>query len=139
MFRIIRRSSVVLFLGLMCSGAWLLPGCAEEAPKRKYRVLEGTAEKIDLKTGQVSMNYFSKKRNEELAVEGRITDETEVLINGRLARLEDIRPQEHVRVTGYKEGKGANALVVVTRVEIERPEWSDVGSSSGAATQPAGP
>ena len=126
-------------LGLLCAAAWLLPGCAEEAPKRKYRVLEGTAEKIDLKTGQVSMNYFSKKRNEELAVEGRITDETEVLINGRLARLEDIRPQEHVRVTGYKEGKGVNALVVVTKVEIERSDWSDVGSSSEATTRPAGP
>ena len=139
MFRNTRRSSVLFALGLACGGSWLLSGCSEEAPERKYRVLEGTAEKIDLKTGQVSMNYFSKKRNQEIAVEGRVTDETEVLINGRLARLEDIRPQEHVRVTGYKEGKGANALVVVTKVEIERADWSDVGSSSAATTRPAEP
>ena len=139
MFRTIRRSCVMLALGLSCSGAWLLSGCSEEAPDRKYRVLEGTAEMIDLKTGKVSMQYFSKKRNEELAVEGRVTDTTEVLINGRLARLEDIRPQEHVRVTGYKEGKGVNALVVVTKVEIERSDWSDVGSSSEATTRPAEP
>jgi hypothetical protein len=123
-------------LGLTAIG---LCGCGDENEGPRQYVLEGTAETIDARTGDVSMRWFNPKRNKEVVINGRVSDTTEVFINGKLARFEDVRPQEQVRVTGYKEGKGESTIVVVTKVEVDRPDWNEVGAPTvpAAQTQPA--
>ncbi len=126
-----RRAGVVA-LGLAVVA---LGGCQGEDEGRKQYVLEGTAESIDARTGEVSMRWFNSKRNKEVVINGRVSETTEVFINGKLARFEDVRPQEQVRVTGYKEGKGEAAIVVVTKVEVQRPDWDEAGTAATPAAQ----
>ena len=117
---------------LLCVGvAWpLVLGCSDDKPKRKYHVLEGTVKNVDLSTNKVSMLWYSEKRGMELTVDGTVTGETEVLINGRVAKLEDLIIGERIKVEGYQVGKGENKRLVATRVTVERSEVIDTSKSS---------
>ena len=122
---------------LACAVAWAtLAGCREEKPQRTYREpLEGTAEAINLQTGEVTMLWHNPKKNSDVTLTGRVTEETEYFINGRSATLADIRLKEQVRVTGYVRGKGIDKEYMVTRVDVEREE--DWIPTSAPTTQPA--
>lgn len=108
-------------------------GCSRDDDGPDHRIIEGTVERIDLETGAVALRFFHKRSNSQQVLEGRITKETEVLINGQVAALKDIKQNERVRVTGYKIGSGANAEMVAMKVEIERPEWIDTGPAQTAS------
>lgn len=108
-------------------------GCSRDDDGPEHRIIEGTVEQIDLDTGRVSLRFFHKRSNSQQVLEGRITNETEVLINGQVAALKDIMQNERVRVTGYRIGSGANAEMVAMKVEIERPEWIDTGPAQTAS------
>ena len=117
---------------LLCVGmAWsLVLGCGDDKPKRKYNVLEGTVKNIDLSTNKVSMFWYSEKQGTEVTIDGTVTSETEVLINGRVAKLEDLIIGERIKVEGYQVGKGENKRLVATRVTVERSEVIDTSKSS---------
>ena len=117
-----------LFPALLAAGLLMtLPGCSKDDDEPEFRQLEGTAEKLNLDTGQVALRFFHQKSGTEQVIEGIVNDQTEVLINGRVAKLKDIRLKERVKVTGYRKGKGADAQMVAVKVEIERPEWIATG------------
>ena len=110
------------------------PGCSKEDDKPETRQLVGTAEKINLETGEVALRFFHEKSGSEQIIEGSVTDGTEVLINGKVAELKDIRLKERVKVIGYRKGKGAGARIVAIRIEIERPEWIETGGDAEPAS-----
>lgn len=126
------RVLAALALGVILASS----GCSKDDEEPEFRQIEGTAEKLDLATGEVALRFFHKKSGKEQILSGMVTDQTEVLINGRVAELKDIRLQERVKVTGYKKGSGARAQLVAVKVEIERPEWIETGGAGDAA--PAG-
>jgi hypothetical protein len=113
-----------------------LPGCSKDDDEPEFRQLEGTAEKLNLDTGQVALRFFHQKSGTEQVIEGIVNDQTEVLINGRVAKLKDIRLKERVKVTGYRKGKGADAQMVAVKVEIERPEWIATGGEEQGSSGP---
>lgn len=136
-----------LLPALLTAGLFItLPGCSKDDDEPEFRQLEGTAEKLDLGTGQVALRFFHQKSGTEQVIEGIVNDQTEVLINGRVAKLKDIRLKERVKVTGYRKGKGDDVQMVAVKVEIERPEWIETGGAdqgasgtqaeAGAAEQP---
>ncbi len=121
-----------IMLGLSVAVLPGLCGCSRDDDKPDHRQIEGTVEKIDLETGSVSLRFFHRKSNSEQILIGRITDTTEVLINGQQAAPEDILLNERVKVTGYKSGTGINAEIVAVKVEIERAEWIETSSTQKA-------
>ncbi|MFQ6048951.1 MAG: hypothetical protein ACE5K7_06270 [Phycisphaerae bacterium] len=111
------------------------PGCRQRQAQRKYRpAIQGTAKTINPQTGEVSMEWYSPKRQQWIEVHGTVTDETEVLINGRSAQLSDVRPGDRVKVIGYEEGKGTAKRLVAAKIMVTREE-----EFSTTATAPAGP
>lgn len=117
-----------LLPAVMAAGLLItLPSCSKDDDEPEFRQLEGTAEKLNLDTGQVALRFFHKKSGSEQIIEGIVNDQTEVLINGRVAELKDIRLKERVKVTGYRKGKGSDVQMVAVKVEIERPEWIETG------------
>lgn len=103
-------------------------GCGEEKPTRKYRTLEGIAESIDAAGGQVAMRWYHVKSQQWRVIKGQVTDETEVLVNGRSAKLEDVRSGDPVKVVGYQEGKGLNVRLVATKVLVTREDLTTTPS-----------
>lgn len=132
---------VVLILGSMGSG------CSDRGEKgRKIRKVEGVAKKIDLKNNFVSMSFRDQKGADRI-LEGTVRNDTEVLINGRAARLEDVREGDKAVVYGYKEGEGLSQQLIATKIEITRAQdlqWKSAEpptatpTSGPATTQPAG-
>jgi len=112
-------------------------GCSSRgAGKPKQKRLEGIAEKVDLQNNYVSMRVSDNKGGERI-LEGTFKEDTEVLINGRAAKLDQVRPGDKVVVFGYREGEGENQKLVATKVEVTRPEGSDWKRT--AADKPAEP
>ena len=121
-----------IMLGLTVTVLPGLCGCSRNDDEPEHRQIEGTVEKIDLESGSVALRFFHRKSNSEQVLDGRITDTTEVLINGQQATPKDILLKERVKVTGYKKGSGVNAEIVAVKVEIERAEWIETGSTRKA-------
>jgi hypothetical protein len=135
--RIVCASSIVV-------GLAALSGCGEKRPEREYRTIAGTAKSIDEATGKVAMIYHNKKKQLDIPVEGTITPNTEILINGRVAQLGEIKIGEQVVVTGYVERQGDDKRIIATKIEVERPEWTRgpnaaSQSASKSASKPTTP
>ena len=112
-------------------------GCGKGKPERKYYTLKGTAEQIDADTGEVSMRAYIEKQQQWRVYTGQATDQTEVMINGRQAKLGDINPGDEGEVTGYIEGEGFNKRLVATKISITREEaFSTSGPADGPNTTP---
>lgn len=110
-------------LPLFCIFAFFLGGCGDDKPRVEVLSIEGTIEAIDARkdgTGSVKVSYFSPKRQEEIVGTGMVTKETEILINGAVATLKDLRVGDRVRSDVRVEKKnGARTLVALT-VYIDR-------------------
>ncbi|MCH7526101.1 MAG: hypothetical protein IID39_01570 [Planctomycetes bacterium] len=117
------RCAVVLFVAGV-------GGCSDHKPSVEYRQLEGTVEKIDLVSGLVTLRYRNPKTNEERKVEGSVTKETEILVNGKLAALKDIRIGEHVSVHGRVERIGKVRRITALKIVVNRDETVTFGPSS---------
>jgi hypothetical protein len=106
--------------GLLSLGVVLaLGGCRQSTPERSYQVESGIASMIDIQTGTVSMTWTHRRTGEPMLLTGKITQETEIFINGISASVEDVQPGDAVEVTAWQDPGG---VWIVTRVNIERPE-----------------
>lgn len=117
----------------------LTAACRSDKPERKYvEPIEGRAEAINVETGEVTMLWYNEKKGKEVPITGRVTDETEYFINGRAAKLTDIRLNERVRVSGYIRGSDMDREYIVVKVEVDRADdWIPTSASSQpAAAQP---
>ena len=108
---ILSLSTAVIFVG----------GCAGTAPDREYNAVTGVASEIDLETGKVSMDWRNEETGEIRRLTGRVTQETEICINGIGAELADVRLGDRVTVVVYHQSDDPTRRIV-TQVQIERPE-----------------
>ena len=118
-------------------------GCSEKGKKpKKVRTVTGIAKKIDLKGNYVAMS-FTDRDGKERTLEGVLKEDTDVIINGRAAKLEDVHEGDKVAVSGYKEGKDDELKCIATRVEVTRvgsDDWKPTASGVKPATsQPSKP
>jgi hypothetical protein len=126
MFSVLRHSAVLASLVVFCAAG----GCSDKSGKSpKVKKVVGIAKKIDLTNNRVAMAVSDEKGNSRM-LEGTVREDTEVWINGRSQRLEDVREGDKVEVSGFKEGDGENAKLVATKVIVTRPEGSDWKSTS---------
>ncbi len=131
------RNRAVWTVGLIL--ALGLVGCSENSSKKpKLRRVEGVAKTIDLEKNQVSMVVRDDKGNES-ELQGSVRDDTEVWINGRSQKLEDIRPGDTVVVFGYREGAREQKKLVATKVEVTRSrdsDWKSTGTPVAKKPEP---
>lgn len=107
-------------------------GCNEDKEAFEVVPLEGKIEAITSNgdgTGELTVSYYSDKHKQEVSGTGRVTKETEVLINGVVARLEDLREGEHVRGDVRIDKKGDSKTRTVLRIHVDRPK--PVGGGTG--------
>lgn len=122
---------------VICAVALLFAvGCAEEDDTPKTLEMPGTIQKIDLQKRTVEVMIYSEKQKAELPVTIELTDETEVMINGALAKFEDVRIGETAEGTVLVEKRDGKRHFVATRVKIERAETLTAPGADGKAESP---
>ena len=122
---------------LLVVGLMGLTGCRKEKSEREERTIKGTALNVDEATSKVSMRYYNKKKQVSMTLEGTVTPNTEILINGRVAQLGEIKSGEQVVVTGYTEKTAGQRKLVAMKVEVQRDEWLKAPSTTTkSATKP---
>lgn len=105
--------------------ASVLAGCRDSDPGFEVITLEGKVEKLKIEadgTGEITVLYFSEKHNQEMLGTGTITKETEIMISGVLARLEDIRLGEHVRGEVRIQKKREKQERIALKIYIDRAQ-----------------
>ena len=112
---------------LLCVAAGIMwaPGCRKEAPTTEVMTLEGKVEKIKLtseETGELSVSYYSEKHGQEVVGTGLVTRETEIVVNGVVAKLADLREGERVRGEVRIEKRGGKKQQIVLKIYVDRPK-----------------
>jgi hypothetical protein len=129
MQQMIRTGTMVaMAAGLLAFGA-----CGHKNTEPEHRTIEGVAESIDPSSNQVSMRWYNPRKQVDMKVVGTVTDQTEILINGRVARLEDIKLGEKVKVTGRIMKDSGSPQLIATRIEVTR----ESSPTSVPSTRPA--
>ena len=123
-----------------------LGGCGDKEPAHAHRKVEGIIESIDQANSEVTLRYFSDKHKAEMTITGAVTSDTEILINGVISNLADLRPGERVTVAGWARGHGSEREVVAERIWAERAttirrqsDAADDGIGLGTGSAPAKP
>ena len=108
--------SILSFAGLVAAA-----GCRDKAEAPRIVKLEGKVTRIDTQRNRVTLEYFSEKHQRDMTDTGEVNDNTEILINGALATLADIRVGEHIRGEVRVEGKGSQRKLTALRIAVDRP------------------
>lgn len=101
----------------------LIPGCRSDKPSFEVISLEGKIESIDVQadgTGEISLRYYNEKRGAEIIGTAIVTPETEVLINGAIAKLGDLREGDRVRGQVRIEKKGKKREQIALKIDVDR-------------------
>ncbi len=109
--------------GLVLAFALACPGCREKEPEFEVITLEGKVEKIEAATqdtGRITVSYYSEKRKEDVIGTGQVTEETEIMINGAVAGLKDLRVGDRVRGEVRVEKKGRKKIQTVLKIHVDR-------------------
>lgn len=106
-------------------GVWLLGvgGCSDKANSVDVVTLEGKVDKIERTTsttGTLTVLYRSEKHGQDMVGVGDVTGETEILIDGTLATLADVRQGERIRGEVRIEKVDGQERKTVVKIHIER-------------------
>lgn len=111
-----------LFL-LLTATTMVCGGCKKKDPDFDVISLEGKVEKIELSdtgTGFITLVYFSEKHGQEMVGKGKVTAETEILINGAAAKLSDVRVGDRVRGEVRVDKAGDEKKQTALKIYIDR-------------------
>ncbi|UCE60758.1 MAG: hypothetical protein JSU63_03205 [Phycisphaerales bacterium] len=106
--------------------------CRDKDPGFEVVTLEGKVESIEIKpdgTGKITVLYYSEKHKQDMVGSGLVTKNTEIMINGALAQLKDIREGEHVRGEVRIEKKNNQKRQTALKIYIDRAK--PVGDTDG--------
>ena len=117
------RKGFALICVLTC--AVIFGGCKKNEEGPKVQSLKGKVERIEVNpdgTGRITIVYFSEQQDQEITGTGLVTKETEILINGAVASLSDIREGERVRGEVRIVKNGEERTQVALKIYIDRPK-----------------
>ncbi len=117
-----KRSNAAALLPLVALWLIALPGCGEDKPSFEVLSLEGRIEEIDVAEKTISVLYYNEKKKEDVIGKGRVTDETEIMINGVVAQLSDLRQGDRVRGQVRVEKKGKTQDQIAMKIHVDRPK-----------------
>ncbi len=98
-------------------------GCRQQEARVEVLSLEGTIEQVSAAldgTGSVAVSYYNDKRKEDAVGTGIVTKETEILINGVVAKLSDLRVGDRVRGEVRVEKDGQDRKQVALKIYVSR-------------------
>jgi len=98
-------------------------GCRKEDETYEIVQLEGKVEEIKANpdgTGEITVTYFSEKQGQETSGSGLVTKETEIVINGVLAKLQDIKKGERIRGEVRVEKKAGERRQIALKIYVDR-------------------
>lgn len=102
-----------------------LAGCSEDKPHVSFLSLKGKIEKIDRtsdRTGTISVQYYNEKQSKEVIGSAIVTADTEIMINGALAKLSDLREGDRIRGKVRVEKKEGRQTQTVLQMRVTRAE-----------------
>ena len=106
---------------VLASAFCVLAGCSEEKKKTHIEEVTGTIESIG--PTKVVVRTYSKKHNKELTFDVEVDSETEILINGSIASIRDLKVGEtafgSVRIV---EKDDDTKIITAVKVRVERAE-----------------
>jgi hypothetical protein len=102
--------------------AGLAGGCERERDRDSIVEMEGIISEIDAPREVVTVRAYLAKHKLEREFEVHATEETEILINGSLATLSDLKIGEKAVGTIRIERDGDDKRYVALSVQIERAE-----------------
>lgn len=106
---------------LLALGIVVLPsGCDEKKDQPNVVPLTGKVISVELKKNEITVEYQLPKRQDKAVDTAKITEATEIQINGVLSKLSDIKVGEHVRGDVLVEGKGDSRVLTVLRIYVDR-------------------
>lgn len=115
-------------VSLLCLSLVLIafaPGCSSDSNKGpKIKTIKGIAKGVDASNNQVSM-LFKNEKGMEIILKGYVQADTEVLINGKAQKLEDIHEGDAVTVTGYRDKSSQEPKLIAKKIEVVRAETGD--------------
>lgn len=102
----------------------LLGGCSPAEPKQpKSHKRDGVITRVDAPNKRVSMKVRDTKNPSkflDVEIEGTVTSETEIEINGRRATIDDLRVDDQVEALGYERDVNGKKEIVAEALTIER-------------------
>jgi uncharacterized protein YdbL (DUF1318 family) len=118
---------------------WSLVGCREDKPQQRTVPVSGTIEKIDLAKRTVEVSAYNEKTRREDQYTVHVTDDTEVLVNGSIARMEDVRVGERAEGTIKIVKENGSKRFVAVQVNIDRAEIIKAPEAASAPHATAAP
>jgi hypothetical protein len=109
-------------------------GCGKEPEQVTYEPIVGRVVDVDKGTGTVRVEFYSLKHQEMRRQEGKLAPDAEILIDGAIGRMEDVRLGEEVRLEGRVERHGDEKRFVAIKVHVDRKK-----NDTAPATAPAIP
>ena len=126
MSRFADRCSLFALIALtFILAAFTSPGCRRNDPGFELISLEGTIEEIKRNrdgTGEITVLYFSEKHGQEMLGTGLVTSETEIMINGAVAKLDDLREGDRVRGDVRVDSKQGEKRQVALKIYVDRAQ-----------------
>jgi hypothetical protein len=133
-----RKKLVVAPFGLLALTALLGPlGCGKSDDTPKHRSITGKVSGIDPVTNEVRMLWYNPKEKKEQEIPGTLAPDSEILINGRTARLDEVMVDDPVEVIGRVEKHAGEKKLVALKVYVTRPENATTAAASAPANASA--
>ncbi|MEE9293412.1 MAG: hypothetical protein V3W34_00400 [Phycisphaerae bacterium] len=100
----------------------LLSACRHEPGDANYRALPGTFEEINLTNNVVKFRYLHSRSGEYRERHGFVPRDAEILINGRLSRLADVKLGEELFAIWRIESFGDREKISAIKINIVRDD-----------------
>lgn len=125
MHKIKVESHHVLAFILLAAPPVICGGCGEKQQPPEILSLEGKVEKIERTTdttGKITVSFFSEKQKQEMTGTALVSEQTEIMIDGAIAKLKDLREGERIRGEVRVEKKEGKKVQNVLKINVDRPK-----------------
>jgi redox-regulated HSP33 family molecular chaperone len=122
-FTIRRLAHVNVLSAVLVCAFVVLPGCSKNEPAFEIVTLEGKIEEIQVtseSSGEITVLYYSEKNKQDMIRSGLVGKETEIMINGAIAKLTDLREGDRIRGEVRVDKKNQKKTPTALKIYVDR-------------------
>lgn len=114
-------------IGVACLAATfaVCQGCKQKDSGPDILTLKGKVDQVetaDGETGTITVMYFSERQGRDVPGTGMVTKETEIMINGVVSKLSDVRLGDRVLGEVRLDKQGDRRVQTALKIVIDRPK-----------------